>query len=78
MIDLLVVPVWASISDVQGFQQRMHKIKADMICELIGVRSMHKSSSNHLISSSFKVAITRSEYEAAERVRHLARKSRSF
>lgn len=45
-INLLVVPVWASISDAQEFQQRMHKIKADMICELIGVRFIQQPTSN--------------------------------
>jgi len=34
---MLLVPVWGSVFDVHEFQQRMHKIKADMICELIGV-----------------------------------------
>ena len=76
MIDFFVVPVWASISDVQGFQQRMHKIKADMICELIGVRFFLQTSFKLSdLSVILKVEITRSEFEAAERVCHLTRRS---
>ncbi|KAF8956452.1 hypothetical protein BDZ97DRAFT_1958266 [Flammula alnicola] len=37
------VPPWASTVDVKGFYDRMwHKLKADMICELVGV-SMSRS-----------------------------------
>ncbi|KAF8971942.1 hypothetical protein BDZ97DRAFT_1154527 [Flammula alnicola] len=31
------VPPWASTVDVKGFYDKMHKLKADMICELVGV-----------------------------------------
>jgi hypothetical protein len=31
-----------SILDAQEFQRRMHKIKADTLCELIGVRSVQQ------------------------------------
>ncbi|KAF8956437.1 hypothetical protein BDZ97DRAFT_1907180 [Flammula alnicola] len=30
------LPLWASTVDVKGFYDRMHKLKADMICELVG------------------------------------------
>jgi hypothetical protein len=31
------VPMWASIGDVHAFRERMNKIRADMICELVGI-----------------------------------------
>lgn len=31
------VPSWGSLADVEKFQLRMYKMKADMMCELIGV-----------------------------------------
>ncbi|KIM38243.1 hypothetical protein M413DRAFT_447988 [Hebeloma cylindrosporum] len=31
------LPLWASVADVRALQDRMHKMKADLMCELIGV-----------------------------------------
>ncbi|KAF9476022.1 hypothetical protein BDN70DRAFT_839938 [Pholiota conissans] len=45
------MPTWASIQDVKNFQDRMHKMKADMMCELIGVaisRSEYADAERHL------------------------------
>ncbi|KAF8956457.1 hypothetical protein BDZ97DRAFT_1925469 [Flammula alnicola] len=43
-------PPWASTVDVKGFYDRMHKLKADMICELVGYQSHEVNSTmlNHL------------------------------
>ncbi|KAH9486026.1 hypothetical protein JR316_0000090 [Psilocybe cubensis] len=33
----LALPIWASVSDLKEMQERFHKMRADMLCELIGV-----------------------------------------
>ncbi|KAF8816161.1 hypothetical protein BYT27DRAFT_7128066 [Phlegmacium glaucopus] len=45
------VPPWASVSDVREFEGRMSRIRADLICELIGVsicRSEFDEAEHHL------------------------------
>ncbi|KAF5312032.1 hypothetical protein D9619_002393 [Psilocybe cf. subviscida] len=47
----LSVPMWASIGDVHAFRERMNKIRADMICELVGVsiqRSEFDEAEHHI------------------------------
>ncbi|PPR08179.1 hypothetical protein CVT24_001529, partial [Panaeolus cyanescens] len=54
------MPIWASQSDLDEMYQRMHKIRADMICELAGVsicRSEFSDAEKHL---SELIAFTRS------------------
>lgn len=69
---LFSVAPWASAADVEAHYSRLHKLKADLICELIGVRPavpfVFVNSLKFL--SLTQVAIMRSEFAEAER--HLA------
>lgn len=51
-VSCFTVPPWASLSDVREFEGRLSRIKADLLCELIGVKFScfpnPKTSLNHI------------------------------
>jgi hypothetical protein len=61
------VPVWAGVGDSLDVESHLVRIKADLMCELIGVR-YSPLLTNHTNDHWTQVSIMRSEFDSAEQV----------